>query len=180
MKRLLAVLGVSLLLAACTSVSERLSEDVGGIVAETIAMVGGSDYGIGPGKWYVDNYRRGLTAEGVVVVYNGSDEPKEINLWVRVPGDGRSGGYTPGPPELVGWVTVTPSTILLPPRSTNVALVVLTVPELQGTGLLGAFGKAEETLPGKWEFEIAVKDVTQTSIVQIAYGQRWLVTMYDD
>jgi len=69
--------------------------------------------------------------------------------------------------EVQDWVIIADPTPVLEAFETREVLIAVVMPE-----------DAESPAP-KWEFWIAVKDVTQTGMVQTELACRWLVSMRD-
>jgi len=118
---------------------------------------------ISPGKVEVGNFYPGARAEYPVTIHNGKDEPAEFLVTYRVP-DNVGEGYVTAPDEAQGWVIIADPAPKLAAKETRDVLIAVEMPK-------GA--KA----PPKWEFWIAVKDVTQTGMIQTELACRWLVTM---
>jgi len=118
---------------------------------------------ISPGKVEIGNFYPGARAEYTLSIHNGSDEPVEFSVSYRVT-DNTAEGYEPAPATAQAWVIIADPAPVLAAKETREVLIVLEIP-----------GDAE--VPPKWEFQIAVKDVTQTGMVQTELACRWLVEM---
>jgi len=118
---------------------------------------------INPGKVEVGNFYPGARAEYSVTIHNGGDEPAEFSVTYRQPGDADE-GYVIAPSAAEDWVIIADPAPLLAAKETRDVLIAVEMPK-------GA------QAPPKWEFWIAVKDVTQTGMVQTELACRWLVTM---
>jgi len=118
---------------------------------------------ISPGKVEVGNFYPGARAEYPLSIHNGKDEPAEFSVTYRV-ADNTAEGYVTAPGGAEGWVIIAEPALVLAAKETRQVLIAVEMPK-------GA--KA----PPKWEFWIAVKDVTQTGMVQTELACRWLVEM---
>ena len=118
---------------------------------------------ISPGKVEVGNFYLGARAEYPLTIHNGKDELAEFSITYREP-DNTAEGYVRAPDEAQEWVIIADPAPKLAAKETKDVLIAVEMPK-------GA--KA----PPKWEFWIAVKDVTQTGMVQTELACRWLVTM---
>ena len=120
---------------------------------------------ISPGKVEVGNFYPGARAEYPLTIHNGKDEPAQFSVTYRQP-DNSAEGYVTAPDAAQDWVIIAidEPPLVLAAKETRDVLIAVEMPK-------GA--KA----PSKWEFWIAVKDVTQTGMVQTELACRWLVTM---
>jgi hypothetical protein len=118
---------------------------------------------ISPGKVTVGNFYPGARAEYLLSIHNGKDEPAEFSVTYREPGSVGE-GYVTAPNEAEGWVIIADPAPVLAAKETRQILIAVDMP------------KAAKA-PPKWEFWIAVKDVTQTSMVQTELACRWLIEM---
>jgi hypothetical protein len=118
---------------------------------------------VSPGKVEVGNFYPGARAEYMISLHNGSDEPAEFSVSYRV-SDNITDGYEPAPAAAEDWVMIAEPAPVLAAKETRDVLIAVEMP-----------GDAEA--PPKWEFRIAVKDVTQTGMVQTELACRWLVAM---
>ncbi len=118
---------------------------------------------ISPGKVEVGNFYPGARAEWPLTIHNGNDEPTEFSVTFRVPGS-TAEGYDQAPSAVQEWVIIADPTPVLEAKETMEVLIAVVMPE-------------DAEAPPKWEFWIAVKDVTQTGMVQTELACRWLVTM---
>jgi hypothetical protein len=118
---------------------------------------------ISPGKVEVGNFYPGARAEYMLTIHNGKDEPAEFSVTYREP-DNTGEGYVRAPTEAQGWVIIADPAPVLVAKETRDVLIAVEMPK-------GA------QAPPKWEFWIAVKDVTQTGMVQTELACRWLVAM---
>jgi hypothetical protein len=118
---------------------------------------------ISPGKVEVGNFYPGARAEYPLSIHNGNDEPAEFSVTYRV-SDNTAEGYVKAPDEAEGWVIIADPALVLPAKETKDVLIAVEMPE-------------DAEAPSKWEFWIAVKDVTQTGMVQTELACRWLVEM---
>lgn len=76
-------------------------------------------------------------------------------------------GFVIAPSEVASWVTVPEPLTVIRSCETMVVTVVLEMPP-------------DAASPGdRWEFWVAVRDITQTGLVQIEYQCRWQVWMFD-
>ena len=121
---------------------------------------------ISPGKVEVGNFYPGARAEYPLTIHNGNDEPAEFSVTFRVPGS-TAEGYDQAPSAAQDWVIIADPTPVLEAKETREVLIAVVMPE-----------DAESPAP-KWEFWIAVRDVTQTGMVQTELATRWLVSMRD-
>ncbi len=120
---------------------------------------------ISPGKVEVGNFFPGARAEYPLTIHNGNDEPTEFSVTFQVPGS-TAEGYDTAPSAAEGWVIIEDPAPVLAAKETRDMLIAVVMPE-------------DAEAPPKWEFWIAVKDVTQTGMVQTELACRWLVTMRD-
>jgi hypothetical protein len=118
---------------------------------------------ISPGKVEVGNFYPGARAEYWLKIHNGKDEPAEFSVTYRVP-DNVGEGYVTAPDGAREWVIIENPAPKLAAKETMDVLIAVEMPK-------GA------EVPPKWEFWIAVKDVTQTGMIQVEYACKWLITM---
>jgi hypothetical protein len=118
---------------------------------------------ISPGKVEVGNFYPGARAEYPLSIHNGNDEPAEFSVTYRVTNN-TAEGYVSAPDEAQQWVIIADPAPVLAAKETREVLIAVEMP------------KGAEA-PPKWEFWIAVKDVTQTGMVQTELACRWLVEM---
>jgi len=118
---------------------------------------------ISPGKVEIGNFYPGARAEYTLSIHNGSDEPAEFSVSYRVT-ENTADGYEPAPAMAQAWVIIADPAPVLAAKEKRDVLIAVEIP-----------GDAE--VPPKWEFQIAVKDVTQTGMVQTELACRWLVEM---
>ncbi len=118
---------------------------------------------ISPGKVEVGNFFPGARAEYPITIHNGNDEPAEFSVTFQVPGN-TAEGYDPTPSAVQDWIIIADPTPVLEAKETREVLIAVVMPE-------------DAEAPPKWEFWIAVRDVTQTGMVQTELACRWLVTM---
>ena len=118
---------------------------------------------ISPGKVEVGNFHPGARAEYSVTIHNGKDEPAEFSVTYRQP-DNTAEGYVMAPTAAEGWVIIADPAPVLAAKETRDVLIAVEMPE-------------DAEAPSKWEFWIAVRDVTQTGMVQTELACRWLVEM---
>jgi len=121
---------------------------------------------ISPGKVEVGNFYPGARAEYQVTIHNGNDEACSFEVKYRHP-DNVGEEYAMPTSEVQDWVIIADPTPVLEAFETREVLIAVVMPE-----------DAESPAP-KWEFWIAVKDVTQTGMVQTELACRWLVSMRD-
>jgi len=119
---------------------------------------------ISPGKVNVGHFYPGARAEWPVTIHNGNDQPTEFSVTYKVPGSAEE-GYVTAPEEAQDWIIIADPTPVLEAKETREVLIALVMPE-------GATAPAK-----KWEFWVAVRDVSQTGMVQTELACRWLVTM---
>ena len=120
---------------------------------------------ISPGKVEVGNFFPGARAEYPITIHNGNDEPTEFSIAFQVPGS-TAEGYEPAPSAVEGWMIIEDPSPVLEAKETREVLIAVVMPE-------------DAEAPAKWEFWIAVKDITQTGMVQTELACRWLVEMSD-
>lgn len=119
---------------------------------------------ISPGKVVISNFYPGARAEWSLTIHNGKDIPADFMVSYRTP-DYTNNGFDKAPNGTQGWVIVTDSNPTLISRETRDVLVVLDVP-------------ANVTITSdRWEFWIAVKDVSQAGMIQTELCSRWMVEM---
>ena len=121
---------------------------------------------ISPGKVEVGNFHPGARAEWPLTIHNGSEEPAKFEVGFKLPGTVDE-GFVVAPEIVQDWVIIADPTPVLDAFETREVLIVLEMPE-------------DAESPGlKWEFWIAVRDVSQTGMVQIELASRWLISMRD-
>ena len=118
---------------------------------------------ISPGKVEVGNFHPGARAEYTLSIHNGSDEPAEFSVTYKEPSN-TGEGFVAAPPEAKDWVIIDDPAPMLAAKETKDLLIAVEMPE-------------DAQAPPKWEFWIAVKDVTQTGMVQTELACRCLVEM---
>ena len=159
MKRLIVVIvGVGLLLGGCAQPSPAVIGEEGSPPPELYDKMW-----ISPGKVEVGNFYPGARVEYMLTIHNGKDESVEFSVTYRQP-DNVDGDYVRAPDEARQWVMIADLTPVLAAKETRDVLIAVEMPK-------GA------TAPPKWEFWIAVKDVTQEGMVQTELACRWLVEM---
>jgi len=121
---------------------------------------------ISPGKVEVGNFHPGGGAKWPLTIHNGNAEPARFEVRYMEPGSVEE-GYVKAPDIVQDWVLIADPTPLLEGFETREVMIAVEMPE-----------DAESPGPN-WEFWIAVKDVTQTGMVQTELACRWLVTMRD-
>lgn len=119
---------------------------------------------ISPGKVNVSNFYPGARAEYPVTIHNGNDYATSFSVSYRYP-DNTATGYSKPSDEVQGWVIIADATPVLAPYETRDILVVLAMPE-----------DAEVFAP-KFEFWVAVMDMSQSGTVKSEMAVRWLVDM---
>ena len=160
MKKLIGLIVVAgLLLSACTQPS---APPVTGEEASPPPELYDKTW-ISPGKVEVGNFYPGARAEYPLSIHNGKDEPAKFSVTYRV-ADNTGEGYVTAPSEAQGWVIIADPAPVLAAKETRQVLIAVEMP------------KGTKASP-KWEFWIAVKDVTQTGMVQTELACRWLVEM---
>ena len=158
MKRLIGLIVVAgLLLSACTQPSPPVVQTL-----EPPPELYDKTW-VSPGKVEVGNFYPGARAECPLSIHNGKDEPAEFSVTYREP-DNTAEGYVTAPSGAEGWVIIADPAPVLAAKATRDVLIAVEMP------------KGAEA-PPKWEFWIAVKDVTQTGMVQTELACRWLVAM---
>jgi hypothetical protein len=156
MKRLIGlIVVVGLLLAGCAQPSPLVSPEPPPEQSDNTW--------ISPPKVEVGNFYPGARAECALTIHNGKDEPAKFSVTYREPSS-PSEGYAAAPPEAKDWVKIADPAPVLKAKETREVLIAVEMP------------KGAEA-PPKWEFWIAVKDVTQTGMVQTELACRWLVEM---
>jgi hypothetical protein len=118
---------------------------------------------ISPGKVMVGHFYAGARAEYPLSIHNGNDQPTEFSITYKAPGN-TNDGYDSAPAEAQDWVIIADPTPVLAAKETKEVLIAVEMPE-------GA------EAPEQWEFWVAVKDISQTGMVQTELACRWLVTM---
>ena len=117
---------------------------------------------ISPGKVMVGNFQPGARAEYAVTIHNGKDQSTQFSVSYKEPGTPEE-GFVVGPEEVQAWVIIADPAPVLAPKETRDVLIAVEMPE-------------DATAPENWEFWIAVKDETQTTMVQTELACRWLVS----
>jgi len=121
---------------------------------------------ISPGKVEEGNYHPGARAEWPLTIHNGNAEPARFEVRYREPSQCEE-GYVKAPSIVQEWVLIAAPAPVLEGFETREILIAVVMPE------------DAESLGPRWEFWIAVKDVTQTGMVQTELASRWLVSMRD-
>ncbi|MBA7505586.1 hypothetical protein ES706_04255 [subsurface metagenome] len=85
-----------------------------------------ADFGIDPGKVFIENLYPGAEADIPITIYNQNDYETAFKVRVREP-DYTEPGYETLP--YLGWVTITPDQLTIAPRGQAEVLVVITMPE---------------------------------------------------
>jgi len=163
-KLLVLLIAVGLLLSGCAQPSIPSAEPGPGKVEAPPELH--DKTWISPGKVMVGNFHPGARAEWPLTIHNGKSEPAQFEVRYREPGSVDE-GYIKAPSIVQDWVIIADPTPLLEAFETREVLIALVMPE-----------DAESPAP-KWEFWIAVKDVTQTGMIQTELATKWLVTMRD-
>lgn len=183
----LGILITSLLLTGCTSVVQPLEKapvstpevqitpqeakvhevverDYGSKdVAATPSYEEPQDYTwISPSKVEVSNFFPGARAEYPLTIHNGSTEPARFSVSYMEP-TREVNGFVKAPEDARKWLQ-TEKSVELQPGETTETLVAIELPE-------------DVETPDKWEFWVAVKDTTQSGIVQTEVASRWMVEM---
>ena len=118
---------------------------------------------ISPGKVMVSNFYPGARAEYLLSIHNGNDELAEFSVIYKETGS-PSEGYVTAPSAAQDWVIIADPAPVVAAKETRDVLIAVEMPE-------------DAEAPPKWEFWIAVKDVTQAGMVQTELACRWLVEM---
>jgi hypothetical protein len=118
---------------------------------------------ISPSKVEISNFHPGARAEYQMNIHNGNDKTATFSVTYRQASDPAT-GYVTAPDEVQDWVIIADPTPVLAAKETRQVLVAVEMPE-------------DATAPPKWEFGIAVKDTSQTAMIQTELVSRWLVTM---
>jgi hypothetical protein len=118
---------------------------------------------ISPGKVMVSHFYPGARAEYSLSIHNGNDQPTKFSVSFKEPGNAEE-GYVAAPATAQDWVIIADPTPVLAAKETKDVLIAVEMP------------KGAEA-PKKWEFWVAVKDASQTGMVQTELACRWLVTM---
>jgi len=122
-----------------------------------------NDVWISPGKVEVGNFHDGARAEYPLTIHNGKDQPTKFSVTYRV-ADNTAEGFVRAPDVAEDWVIIADPTPVLAAKETREVLIAVEMPK-------GA------NAPPKWEFWVAVRDATQTGMVQTELACRWLVAM---
>lgn len=161
MKKLIGFLiVVSLLLTGCPQTSPLVVEPV-----EPPPELYDKTW-ISPGRVEVGNFHPGATATWPLTIHNGKDEPAQFEVRYKEPSKVEE-GYVKAPEIVQDWVIITDPAPLLEAFETREVEIAVVMPE-----------DAESPGP-KWEFWIAVRDVSQAGMVQTELATRWLVSMRD-
>lgn len=112
------------------------------------------------------NFHAGATATWLLTIHNGKDEPAQFEVKYREPSKVEE-GYVKAPSMIQDWVIISDPAPVLEAFETREVEIAVVMPE-----------DAESPGP-KWEFWIAVKDVTQGGMIQTELACKWLVTMRD-
>jgi hypothetical protein len=118
---------------------------------------------ISPGKVNVNHFFPGARAEYPLTIHNGNDQTAEFSITYRE-ANSPAEGYVAAPAEAQDWVIIADPTPVLSAKETKKVLIAVDMPE-------------DATAPKKWEFQVVVKDTSQTAMVQTELACRWLVTM---
>lgn len=119
---------------------------------------------ISPGKVHISNFYPGARAEYPLTIHNGREEYCTFEISYKVPNRVEE-GYAVAPANFGDWVIIADMTPILAPRETRDILIVVDMPK-NATGY-----------PMKFEFWVAVKDLSQTGAVRTEMASRWLVSM---
>jgi len=119
---------------------------------------------ISPGRVEVGNFHAGATATWLLTIHNGKDEPAQFEVRYKEPSKVEE-GYVKAPEIVQDWVIITAPAHLLEAFETREVEIAVVMPEDAECSAL------------KWEFWIAVKDVTQGGMIQTELACKWLVTM---
>ena len=130
-----------------------------GVLLAPVAVL--ADFGIDPGKVFVDNLFPGAEAEYKITIYNQNDCETTFAVKVRAP-DYTETGYEPLP--YLDWVTVTPDLITIGAMEQSDVLVVVRMPEDAVYS-----GKKAET----W---ISYKEQETEGMVEIDIASRLLIS----
>jgi len=159
-KLIVLLIVVSLLLTGCPQTSPLVVEPV-----EPPPELYNQNW-ISPGKVEVGNFHPGARAEWPLTIHNGSEEPAKFEVRFKLPGTVNE-GFVVAPEIVQDWVIIADPAPLLEAFETREVLIALVMPE-------------DAESPGlKWEFWVAVRDTTQTGMVQIELASRWLISMRD-
>ena len=96
-------------------------------------------------------------------MHNGNDQPAEFSITCKIPGE-TGDGYAKPPDAVQDWVIIADPTPVLDAFETRDILIAIEMPD------------DAEASP-KWEFWIAVRDMSQTGMVQTELACRWLISM---
>lgn len=117
---------------------------------------------ITPGKVTVDNLYAGAKAEYPIRIHNPNKVSTTFSLYGREAAS-TTEGYSKLPVELLKWVTITPSSLIVPAQSTGQALITVQI------------GKDKLTTK-KQEFWIGVMDDSQKGVVRSEICSRWMLS----
>lgn len=146
----------------CPDCGEKIVSDIPLILAT--CPVCGETWETSLSDWEDKRFHPGARAEWYISVHNGNDETTVFSVTYKVP-DRIARGYIAAPTIVEDWVMITDPTPVIAPKETRNILIVLEMPS-----------DAPYIAP-KWEFWIAVKDLTQTGFVQTELCSRSLISM---
>lgn len=159
MKRLLTIVTIlCLLLAGCT---KPIETQTGTPEPE---QPPDTETWISPGKIEVDQFYPGAEAECPITIHNGNSTATQFKVYYRIP-DHINGDYTKAPLYVRGWITIENDEPILQSGETLDVMVVLRMP------------KGAEVFSPKWEFWIAIKDMSQKEMVRTELACRWLISI---
>jgi len=118
---------------------------------------------IAPGKVNVDRLYPGAQGEYTLRIHNPKNVPSTFSIYRRSP-DSLSEGYSALPVQFQGWITATPSTLVVPAKSVGETLIRVQV------------GFLDKVSKNKYETWIGVMDVSQQGMVVNELCSRWLLT----
>jgi hypothetical protein len=117
---------------------------------------------VSPPEITIPNYYAGATAEWPIRIHNGKDVLTSFVIKYS-DGDKARGDFVYAPTGFSKWIIIEDESFVLKPKETKDILVTITIPY-------------NVIIPGKWWFEVMVKEQGQGN-VDIEYYPRWLVTM---
>jgi hypothetical protein len=119
---------------------------------------------INPGKVNVDGLYPGASGEQKIRIHNPKNTEAVFNIY-RKDATRTTEGYTKLPTEYYTWIKISPSTLIVPARSTGEVLVAVTV------------GISDRPKLKKYETWIGVMDESQEGLVKTEICSRWMMTI---
>lgn len=137
-----------------------------GVLFAPVAVL--ADFGIDPGKVFVDNLFPGAEADYKITIYNQNDYETTVAVKVREP-DYTETDYEPLP--YLDWITITPDRVTIGAMKQSEVLVVIVMPEdarYSGKKAETWISFREQETPGMVKIEIASRLLISTRVEEEA------------